>query len=167
MLCELGKYVGRTTNNVAEYYALIAALDYTVTHEIRALRVRSDSELLVRQMHGRYKVKSTDLQPLFERAKKLAHALDYFAIEHVPREANREADALANRTLDRTGRGDADLADPSRASEERKSTPPLAERHSPHRIKARYAGGVLVPEHPLDIAEGSTLELEIHHTPKR
>ncbi len=100
---EAGKYIGRTTNNVAEYYALISALDYAVAQGIDRLLVRSDSELLVRQMEGRYKVKSPDLRPLHEHARKLARGLAYFAVEHVPRERNRDADELANIALDRTG----------------------------------------------------------------
>src|ERR1700681_2064714 len=100
---EIGKYLGRATNNVAEYYALITALDYAQSQGIARLLVRSDSELLVRQMQGRYKVKSPDLRPLYERARKMAHGLAHFSIEHVPRELNREADALANLALDRTG----------------------------------------------------------------
>jgi ribonuclease HI len=99
---EIGKYVGRATNNVAEYYGLIAALDYAASHGIERLRIQSDSELLVRQMQGRYKVKSADLRPLHERAQKLARGLAFFAIEHIPRELNSEADALANVALDRT-----------------------------------------------------------------
>jgi ribonuclease HI len=99
---EAGKYIGRTTNNVAEYYALISALDYAVAQGIDRLLVRSDSELLVRQMEGRYKVKSPDLRPLHEHARKLARGLAYFAVEHVPRERNRDADELANIALDRT-----------------------------------------------------------------
>ncbi len=99
---EAGKYIGRATNNVAEYYALISALDYAVAQGIDRLLVRSDSELLVRQMEGRYKVKSPDLRPLHEHARKLARGLAYFAVEHVPRERNREADELANIALDRT-----------------------------------------------------------------
>ncbi len=99
---EAGKYIGRTTNNVAEYYALISALDYAVAQGIERLLVRSDSELLVRQMEGRYKVKSPDLRPLHEHARKLARGLAYFAVEHVPRERNRDADELANTALDRT-----------------------------------------------------------------
>ena len=100
---ELAKNIGRETNNVAEYFALLAALDYAATHNIAALRVRSDSELLVRQMQGRYKVKSADLKPLHERASKLSRQLQYFAIEHVRRELNRDADALANVALDSAG----------------------------------------------------------------
>ena len=96
---EIGKYLGRATNNVAEYYALITALDYARRTGSRGSRVRSDSELLVRQMQGRYKVKSADLRPLYERAQKIARGLTYFQIEHVPREQNREADELANMAL--------------------------------------------------------------------
>src|SRR5271169_3826317 len=70
MVFEVGKYLGRATNNVAEYYALITALDYATAQRIERLLVRSDSELLVLQMQGRYKVKSPDLRPLFERAHK-------------------------------------------------------------------------------------------------
>src|SRR5690349_11182560 len=104
---EVGKYIGRATNNVAEYYGLITALDYAAAQGIDRLLVRSDSELLVRQMQGRYKVSSPDLRPLHERARKLAHGFAYFAIEHVRREQNREADELANIALDRTDRADS------------------------------------------------------------
>src|SRR5580658_10432533 len=100
IVLELAKCFGRDTNNVAEYYGLLAALDYATTHGITALRIRSDSELLVRQMQGRYKVKSEDLKPLHERASILSRQLKYFVIEHVRREQNRDADALANIALD-------------------------------------------------------------------
>ena len=103
LILELAKNIGRETNNVAEYYALLAALDYATSQGIAALRIRSDSELLVRQMQGRYKVKSADLKPLYERASKMARQLKYFAIEHVRRELNKDADALANVALDSAG----------------------------------------------------------------
>ena len=161
---ELGKHLGRETNNVAEYYALITALDYAVTHGIRALCVRSDSELLVRQMQGLYKVKSSDLKPLHERARKLASSLDYFAIEHVRREVNREADRLANQTLDRNLPHSGDSA-PVQA---RKSTP---QKQSPaftsQRIRANYVKGVLVPEEPLDLPEGFAATLDIYIPKKK
>src|SRR5258707_1838044 len=96
VVAKLKKYIGRMTNNVAEYYGLIAALDYAQSHGIRALRVESDSELLVRQMRGQYKVKSAELRPLFERARKMAQTFASFKIEHVYREQNADADALAN-----------------------------------------------------------------------
>ena len=103
VVLELAKNIGRETNNVAEYYSLLAALDYATSQGITALRIRSDSELLVRQMQGRYKVKSADLKPLYERASKMARQLKYFAIEHVRRELNNDADALANVALDSAG----------------------------------------------------------------
>src|ERR1700722_6673722 len=100
---SLGKYIGRTTNNVAEYYALIAALDYAAASGIRRLRVYSDSQLIVNQIKGLYKVKHPDLRPLHERAKKQAATLETFTIQYVPREQNRDADDLANAALDNTG----------------------------------------------------------------
>jgi len=99
---SLGKYIGRTTNNVAEYYALIAALDYAVASGIKRLRVYSDSQLIVNQIKGLYKVKHPDLRPLHERAKKQAAGLESFTIQYVPREQNRDADDLANAALDST-----------------------------------------------------------------
>ena len=99
---SLGKYIGRTTNNVAEYYALIAALDYAAASGIRRLRVFSDSQLIVNQIKGIYKVKHPDLRPLHERAKKQAASLETFTIQYVPREQNRDADDLANAALDST-----------------------------------------------------------------
>ena len=102
IVAKLKKYIGRMTNNVAEYYGLIAALDYAQSNGVRALRIESDSELLVRQMRGHYKVKSADLRPLFERAKKMALTFESFRIDHVYRAQNSEADALANEALDET-----------------------------------------------------------------
>jgi ribonuclease HI len=102
IIAKLKKYIGRATNNVAEYYGLIAALDYAQAHAIRTLNIQSDSELLVKQMRGQYKVKSEDLRPLFERAKKMSGTFDAFRIEHVYREHNALADALANEALDET-----------------------------------------------------------------
>src|SRR5580698_4722010 len=100
LVAKLKKYIGRMSNNVAEYYGLIAALDYAQSHKIKALHIESDSELLVKQMRGQYKVKSADLQPLFERARKMSQGFESFRIDHVYREQNREADALANEALD-------------------------------------------------------------------
>jgi acyl dehydratase/ribonuclease HI len=100
---SLGKYIGRATNNVAEYYALIAALDYAAASGIKRLRVYSDSQLIVNQIKGLYKVKHPDLRPLHERAKKQAATLETFTIQYVPREQNRDADDLANAALDSTG----------------------------------------------------------------
>lgn len=99
-LTTLSKAIGHTTNNVAEYHGLLAALDYAGEHDIRRLKVFSDSELMARQIQGAYKVKSPDLKPLYERARTAIARLESFSIEHVRREHNREADKLANLALD-------------------------------------------------------------------
>lgn len=161
VLFELGKYFGRATNNIAEYHGLIHALDAATSSGIKRLRVRSDSELLVRQMEGRYKVKSPDLKPLFERAQKLARGFAWFAIEHVPREENREADKLANEALDRTGKPSSVGGQSSVVSGE----PPAAGRKV-RRVRARYTKGVLIPAEPLDLSEGVEVEIAIHRTPR-
>jgi ribonuclease HI len=93
--------VGGRSNNFAEYSALLAALEYAISNGLRALKVISDSELLVRQMTGQYRVNSPDLKPLFERARGLVRQLDKFAIEHVLRAKNQHADRLANAAMDR------------------------------------------------------------------
>jgi ribonuclease HI len=97
---ELSEYLGHQTNNFAEYSGLLAALDYAVREKLAALKVRSDSELLVRQMKGIYKVKSPALQELFAKAQSLARKIPQFSIEHVFREQNRDADRLVNQVLD-------------------------------------------------------------------
>ena len=97
---ELSEYLGHQTNNFAEYSGLLAALDYAVREKLPALKVRSDSELLVRQMKGIYKVKSPALQELFARAQSLARKIPQFSIEHVFREQNKDADRLVNQVLD-------------------------------------------------------------------
>jgi ribonuclease HI len=100
-IAQLSEYLGHKTNNFAEYSALLAALEYAVAHGYRALKVISDSELMVRQMTGVYRVSSPDLKPLYEKARTLVRKLDKFAIQHVLRAQNRHADALANEAMDR------------------------------------------------------------------
>ncbi len=100
-----GEYLGVRTNNVAEYSGLLAALDYALREKYPSLKVLSDSELLVRQMRGEYKVRDPQLKELFERAQTLARKLEHFDIEHVLRESNREADRLVNKVLDSHERG--------------------------------------------------------------
>jgi ribonuclease HI len=99
-IAGLSQYLGRQTNNVAEYQALIAALEFAVEHGPKALKVISDSELLVRQIKGIYKVKEPTLRDLHGRASQLIRQLEWFDIEHVLRGHNREADDLANRAMD-------------------------------------------------------------------
>jgi probable phosphoglycerate mutase len=167
VLERLSKYIGIRTNNEAEYYGLIAALDCAASHRIARLRVCSDSELLVQQMQGNYKVKSATLRPLHEQARRLAGQFAYVTFEHVPRAQNAEADRLANEALDRTAPGIV-LADGKDRSETRKpkleTRTALAARHSPlapQKTRARYSGGALHPAEPLPLAEGEEVELTI------
>jgi len=104
-VAALSEYLGHQTNNFAEYQALIASLEYTVKHGHKALKVISDSELLVRQIKGIYKVKNSVLKDLHARAKELIAKLDWFSIEHVMRGKNKEADRLANEAMDNGTRG--------------------------------------------------------------
>ena len=150
IVARLKKYIGKNTNNVAEYFGLIAALDYAQNHGIRALHIESDSELMVKQMRGQYKVKSAELKPLFERAKKMSQAFESFRISHVYREQNKEADALVNQALDETsGSGGAPSVKVDKP----------AGKDGTMRLIARYKDGVLQPYETLDLPEGTEVEL--------
>jgi ribonuclease HI len=100
-VAALSEYLGHQTNNFAEYQGLIAALEYALKHGPKALKLISDSELLVRQIKGIYKVKNATLQDLHARAKELIKQLNWFSIGHALREHNQEADRLANEAMDR------------------------------------------------------------------
>ncbi len=114
VLGELSQFVGIHTNNFAEYSALLAALEFAISNNHKNLRVISDSELMVKQIKGQYRVNSPELRPLYEEAKRRITRLDQFQIQHVLREKNRHADRLANVAMDR-GMGRAPAAIPSRA----------------------------------------------------
>ncbi len=100
-VAELSEYLGRQTNNYAEYSGLLAALSYGIKHDFKAMKVVSDSELLVKQINGEYRVSSPTLKELYAQARKKIEQLDFFEIKHVLREKNREADRLANLAMDR------------------------------------------------------------------
>ena len=100
VLDELHGALGIATNNVAEYNGLLAALQWAVKNNVSRLHVRADSELLVKQMRGEYKVKNPGLQPLYVRARLLVAELDDVKFEHVRREFNTEADRLSNLGMD-------------------------------------------------------------------
>ena len=100
-LAELSEYLGHHTNNYAEYQGLLGVLRYAIAHGIKALKVVSDSELMVRQMKGIYKVKHPELRKLYEEAQQLVRKLEYFEIRHAMREHNVDADRLANEAMDR------------------------------------------------------------------
>jgi ribonuclease HI len=99
-IVELKESLGIATNNVAEYNGLLAALRWAAEHGLTTLHIRSDSELLVKQMKGVYRVKNPGLQPLFEEARSLARAIGRVTFEHVRREFNKDADRLANEAMD-------------------------------------------------------------------
>lgn len=99
-ITELKEFLGSCTNNGAEYRGLLAALRWAVDHGISQLRIRSDSELLVRQMRGEYRVKNAGLLPLYEDARTLIGQIDKVTFEHVRRELNQDADRLANEAMD-------------------------------------------------------------------
>ena len=96
-----GRYIGETTNNVAEYTALLYGLQEAISHQGISLRVRTDSELLARQLQGRYKVKEPHLKVLRDQVLHLIPAFRSFTIDHVPRAKNKEADRLANQAIDK------------------------------------------------------------------
>jgi ribonuclease HI len=100
-VAALSQYLGHQTNNYAEYSGLLAALAYAAEHPPKTLKVISDSELLVRQIRGEYKVRNPVLQQLHSRAKELIAKLEWFGIDHSFRELNQEADRLANEAMDK------------------------------------------------------------------
>jgi ribonuclease HI len=100
-VAQLSEYLGRQTNNFAEYSAWLAALRYALDPGYKAIEILSDSELLVKQIKGEYQVSSENLKPLYEQARALIRQMDWFNIRHVRREQNKKADALANAAMDR------------------------------------------------------------------
>ena len=106
LIDEFHGFLGSATNNIAEYNGLLAALRYAQQHGHRKVRIKSDSELLVKQMKGEYRVKNPGLQPLYQEARAIADRLERIVYEHVRREQNKDADRLANLAMDvGTGRG--------------------------------------------------------------
>jgi probable phosphoglycerate mutase len=101
LIAELSEFLGVRTNNYAEYSGLLAVLEYALAHNLRRLRVVSDSELMVKQIQGKYKVNSPDLRPLWQEAKNRIAKLDAFEISHALRHKNKDADRLANEAMDR------------------------------------------------------------------
>ena len=124
-LVTLGRFIGRATNNVAEYTALITALQEALKLKAKSITIRGDSELVIKQMRGEYKVKHPDLKPLHEEATHLYHQFDHATINHNLRHKNELADRLANLAMDR--RKDVTDADGSGGGSSGGVTPPLDE----------------------------------------
>ena len=108
---RLSRFLGVHTNNYAEYQGLLAVLEWALANGVRRLKVVSDSELMVKQLKGQYKVASPALRPLWEEAKKQSRKLEKFEIEHTLRGGNKEADRLANEAMDGAN-SDQSIADP-------------------------------------------------------
>ncbi|MFC1948983.1 ribonuclease HI family protein [Chloroflexota bacterium] len=98
-IASISEAIGLATNNQAEYRAIIAALEKAVSLGINQVDIRSDSELVVNQINGRYRVKNAALKPLFQQVRQLKDRMKGFTITHIPRRQNREADSLASTTL--------------------------------------------------------------------
>ncbi len=99
-IASLSEAIGVATNNVAEYTALIYGLEYAVKHHYKQLAIKADSELMIKQLKGEYKVKNENIKPLFIKAKALIAKLEAVTYKHVVRELNKRADELANMALD-------------------------------------------------------------------
>jgi probable phosphoglycerate mutase len=162
-LAGFSGYLGRATNNFAEYQALLAALEYALSNHYLRIHVQTDSELLARQIEGVYKVKSPGLKPLQQRAQQLIARLESFSIQHVPREQNHEADRLANQALEAAepgwkrdrAEGQGDLV--------QDASPGLASKVArPLRASATFHQGLLEPHGQLSLFEGEVVDLEIH-----
>jgi ribonuclease HI len=117
VIAELSEFLGMRTNNYAEYSGLLGCLQYALDHHHPRLRVVSDSELMVKQIQGKYQVKSPDLKHLYEEAKRRIAKLEAFEITHALRHKNKDADRLANEAMDRgMRRGQSNEARPSAAT---------------------------------------------------
>ena len=124
VLAELSEFLGTRTNNYAEYSGLLGCLQWALDHRQLRLRVVSDSELMVKQIQGKYKVNSPDLRPLWEEARRRIEQLERFEISHALRHKNKAADQLANEAMDRGTKRERPAGEPQ---------PPL--RATPYPVK--------------------------------
>ena len=147
MIVTLHEYLGHQTNNYAEYHGLLAALDYALKHGHKALKVVADSELLVKQIRGEYKVKSPTLLELHQRARQMIAHLDWFSIQHVLRGSNQEADRLANLAMDK-GRG--------RSTPNSAPLPPIGDQEFTGTVR----NGVIIVDGPT-LPEGARVQIRV------
>ena len=110
VIAELSEFLGFKTNNFAEYSGLLGCLQYALDHGHSRMKLVSDSELMVKQIQGKYQVKSPDLKPLYDEAKRRIAKLDGFEISHALRHKNKDADRLANEAMDRGMKRPGDTA---------------------------------------------------------
>ena len=162
-LAGFSGYLGRATNNFAEYQALLAALEYALRNHHLRVHVQTDSELLARQIEGVYKVKSPGLKPLQEHARQMIARLESFSIQHVPREQNHEADQLANQALEAAERAwKRDRADGQGGLVQDVSPGSGSKVAKPLRASATFHKGLLEPHGQLSLFEGEVVNLEIY-----
>jgi len=162
-VASLSQYLGYQTNNYAEYSGLLAALEYALQHGYKALKVVGDSELLVKQIRGEYKVKSPALQDLYLRARQMIAQLDWFSIQHVLREKNHEADRLANLAMDK-GMGRLRPETDSRAADHPHSShaasPKLAIGAAGEEFRGTVRDGVIVLDNAT-LPEGTRVQVRV------
>src|SRR3984885_7239194 len=148
VLAELSEFLGMRTNNYAEYSGLLGCLQYALDHHHPRLRVVSDSELMVKQIQGKYQVKSPDLKPLYDEAKRRIAKLEAFEITHALRHKNKDADRLANEAMDRgLRRGQSSEARPHAPGQP--APPPLKATPYPTKSEA--------PPQPAGYAKADTM----------
>ena len=158
VLARLSEYLGKRTNNYAEYSALLGVLDWCLNNNHPRLRVVADSELMVKQMQGKYKVNSPDLRPLWEEARHRASKLERFEIQHTLRGGNKEADQLANDAMDR-GMGRTPAASqsnlgPAKSIPASSPKPPIREATPPIRPGPRQVLEGFVKNGVVHLVEG-------------
>jgi ribonuclease HI len=143
-LVTLGRFIGRATNNVAEYRALITGLEKAKELGAKRILIRGDSELIIKQMRGEYRVKNPDLRNLYDEAQFLLHQFDEARMEHNLRDKNKLADKLANKAMDR--RQDVTDSDESPIDE-----PAAAETNKGDRFACARCGCVIIVDVPSSI----------------
>ena len=148
VLAELSEFLGNRTNNYAEYSGLLGCLQWAIDHGHHHLRVVSDSELMVKQIQGKYKVNSPDLRPLWEEARRRIAQLDRFEISHALRHKNKAADQLANDAMDRGTKRQKATADTVQTPPSRTSSP-TAIPSSSSRNEPPKRGGPAAPSQPM------------------
>ncbi len=163
VLAELSEFLGNRTNNYAEYSGLLGCLQWALDHGQRRLRVVSDSELMVKQIQGKYKVNSPDLRPLWEEARRRIAQLEGFEISHALRHKNKAADQLANEAMDRGMKRTRSTSEPQ---------PPILATPYPSKSSApvspdnfggvREVLGLATPAKPTQMLRGFTRDGTIH-----
>src|SRR5579875_3186384 len=165
VVAELSEFLGIRTNNFAEYSGLLGVLAWALEHNCKRLRVISDSELMVKQSQGKYKVNSPDLKPLWTEARARIAKLDEFQITHALRHKNKDADRLANQAMDRgMGRGpepargpgrDAEMKSAAEPQRELRATPyPQHPSATPPVLRGFTRGGVVHPLGGVTLPDG-------------